>query len=46
MGAVERVLMDVSRMAGKMDSTQWICVMVGALVLGYFILSGYGSKLG
>ena len=34
-----------AQMAGRMDSTQWIGVMVAAVFVGYFILRGYGSQL-
>lgn len=46
MASIERTLSEVVRYAGQMDSSQWIGVMVGAVVLGFFILSGYSSKLG
>ena len=46
MGGIERTFSEIAKHASRMDSTQWICVMVGAVVLGYFILGGYGSKLG
>lgn len=46
LNGLERAFNELARLGGRMDSTQWIVVMAVAVVLGYFILSGYKSQLG
>jgi hypothetical protein len=45
MNTVGRVFSEVSQLVTRMDSTQWIGVMVAAVFVGYFVLRGYGSQL-
>ena len=42
---VGRAFGELTHLANRMDSTQWIGVMVAACFVGYFILRGYGSQL-
>ena len=45
MNSAGRAFDEVAHLAGRMDSTQWIGVMVAAVFVGYFVLRGYGSQL-
>ncbi len=42
---VERTVSDASRMVGHLGREQWIAVFVVALVIGAFMLRGFGSRI-
>ncbi|MDA1053004.1 MAG: hypothetical protein O3C40_21335 [Planctomycetota bacterium] len=44
-GFVERAANDVVRMTGHMDRNHWIFVFAAALVIGAFLLRGFGARI-
>lgn len=42
---VERAANDVFRMTGQLDRENWIAVFVAALVIGAFLLKGFGARI-
>ena len=42
---MERVANDVLRVSGHLDRHQWIAVFAVALVLGAFMLRGFGARI-
>lgn len=41
----ERAANDVFRMSGHLDREQWIGVFVVALVIGAFLMKGFGQRI-
>jgi hypothetical protein len=42
---VERAANDVFRMTGQLDREHWIAVFAAALVVGAFMLRGFGARI-
>ncbi|MEO8497933.1 MAG: hypothetical protein ABI614_22940 [Planctomycetota bacterium] len=42
---VERLANDVFRMTGHLDREHWIVVFAAALIVGAFLLRGFGSRI-
>ncbi|MCA9120732.1 MAG: hypothetical protein H6822_32675 [Planctomycetaceae bacterium] len=41
----ERAANDVFRMTGQLDREHWIAVFVAALVVGAFLMKGFGARV-
>ncbi len=41
----ERAANDLFRMTGQLDREHWIFVGVGVLVVGVFLLKGFGTRI-
>ncbi len=42
---VERGANDVLRITGQLDRNQWIFVFAAALVVGAFLMRGFGTRI-
>ncbi|HUG70034.1 MAG TPA: hypothetical protein VMM76_19950 [Pirellulaceae bacterium] len=42
---VERAVNDVFRMTGHLDREHWIAVFAAALIVGAFMLRGFGTRI-
>jgi hypothetical protein len=42
---VERSLSDIFRLTGSLEREHWIFVFAGAVVIGAFLLRGFGSRI-
>ena len=43
--AAERVANDLLRLTGHLDREQWIAVFTVALVVGAFLMRGFGKRI-
>jgi hypothetical protein len=42
---VERAANDVVRMTGQLDREHWIVVFAAALIVGAFLMRGFGTRI-